>query len=173
MRDVEQTPAQVPFNTNNVRTMNLKRAGIITLLSAAAIMTTAGNGDKKVNIINELAVETNGATVKVRQDARLDSMLCRHGSYTGERTVPGFRIQIYSNNTQKRAKEEAQQRAATINAYDEELTAYITFNSPFWRVRVGDFLNYEDAVAKLRELKAAFPRYEDMRIVKDNIIEKF
>ena len=63
--------------------------------------------------------------------------------------------------------------AAAIEAYDDELTAYITFNSPFWRVRVGDFVNYEEAVAKLRELKAAFPRYEDMRIVKDNVIDKF
>ena len=153
--------------------MNLKRTGIIPLLLAVAIAAIAGSGDKKVNIINEWAVETDGAVVKIEQDARLDSMLSRHGSYTGERTVSGFRIQIYSSNTQKRAKEEAQNRAATIEAYDDELTAYVTFNSPFWRVRVGDFINYEDAVAKLRELKAAFPNYDDMRIVKDNVIEKF
>lgn len=153
--------------------MNLKRAGIIPLFLASAITVAAGGGDKTINIINELSEETNGATVKIQQDARLDSMLCRHGSYTGERTVSGFRIQIYSDNTQKHAKDEAQKRAATIEAYDEELETYVTFNSPFWRVRVGDFLNYEDAVAKLRELKAAFPKYDDMRIVKDNIIEKF
>lgn len=155
--------------------MNLKKAGVTIPLFLVMAVTAAlgGDEDRKINIISELATETNGATVKISQDARLDSMLCRHGSYTGQRTVSGFRIQIYSDNTQRRAREEAQQRASAIEEYDEDLTSYVTFNSPFWRVRVGDFINYEDAVAKLRELKAAFPQYGDMRIVRDNIIEKY
>lgn len=153
--------------------MKLRIAGTVILYFAIALICTAGDGESKVSIIESLSEESNGATVKIIQDARLDSMLCRDGSFNGERTIAGFRIQIYSDNTQRRAKDEAQQRAATIKEYDSELKTYITFNSPFWRVRVGDFVNYEDAVAKLRELKAAFPQYEDMRIVKDNIIERF
>lgn len=154
--------------------MNLKKRGMVSLLSALVLAATAGNGDGRTSIMDELAAGSDGATVKVHQDARLDSLLCRDGSYIAGRTlVAGFRIQVYSDNTQKRAKDEARMCAAAIEAYDDELTAYITFNSPFWRVRVGDFVNYEEAVAKLRELKAAFPRYEDMRIVKDNVIDKF
>ncbi|MEG1574070.1 MAG: SPOR domain-containing protein [Bacteroidales bacterium] len=125
------------------------------------------------SIIRELERPVGKAVVKVHQDPRLDVIL-KHGSTATERRIiAGYRIQVFSDNSQRRAKDEAQSRATIIEDYDSDLAAYVTFNSPFWRVRVGDFTSYEDATVKLRELKSAFPNYTDMRIVKDNIIEKY
>ena len=60
-----------------------------------------------------------------------------------------------------------------IQTSDSTLSTYVTFNSPFWRVRVGNYASYEEAAVKLYELKKLFPEIRDMRIVKDIIVEKY
>ena len=111
--------------------------------------------------------------VKVYQSPELTTLLLRDTTAVEERMVQGYRIQIYSDNMQRRAKEMAQERAKMIQEADSTLESYVTFNSPFWRVRVGNYSSYEEAAIKLRELKKQFPTIPDMRIVKDLIVEKY
>ena len=47
---------------------------------------------------------------------------------------------------------------------------YIIYNSPFFRLRVGDFRSYEEANRALQDLKNAFPQFaREMRVVRDKI----
>lgn len=151
----------------NKRIANLLSAFILTF-SLSAIAAPADT-----SIVSKLGRPQNGAVVKVHQSPELSAMLLRDTVSMDERLVPGYRIQVFSDNSQKKAKEMAQERAKTIETTYPELTAYVTFNSPFWRVRVGNFSSYEEAAIKLRELKKMYPQYHDMRIVKDNIVEKY
>ena len=48
-------------------------------------------------------------------------------------------------------KDEAYQKASMIKDADPELSTYVTFTSPFWRLRVGDFRSFEEANLKLIE----------------------
>ena len=51
-----------------------------------------------------------------------------------------------------------------------ELETYVTFTSPFWRLRVGDFRSYEEAGNALIQLKKEFPQMaREMRVVRDKI----
>ena len=84
-------------------------------------------------------------------------------------TVRGYRIQVFSDNNQRRSKDEAYQKASMIKDADPELSTYVTFTSPFWRLRVGDFRSFEEANLKLIELKNTFPQFREMRVVKDMI----
>ena len=52
-----------------------------------------------------------------------------------------------------------------------EIPIYVTYLSPFWRLRVGDELTYEEVNAQMQVLKKKFPKYSvEMRIVKDEIV---
>ena len=61
-------------------------------------------------------------------------------------------------------------KAQLIRNLDPTIETYVSFTSPFWRLRVGDFRTYEEANTKLRELKQAFPSFaKEMRIVRESV----
>ena len=140
---------------------------VLITLSVATVLA------KDNSIIDELQQQKNGGVVNVYQSPELALLLQRDTTAIEERLVSGYRIQVYSDNTQKRAKEQAQERAKMIHTPDSTLSTYVTFNSPFWRVRVGNYASYEEAAVNLYELKKLFPEIRDMRIVKDIIVEKY
>jgi len=81
----------------------------------------------------------------------------------------GYRVQVYSGNDPNRSKEEAFKREKEIKE-TVSISTYITYNAPFWRLRVGDFNSHEEAYAVQRQLMQAFPTYgKEMYIVKENI----
>ncbi|MDL2208546.1 SPOR domain-containing protein [Parabacteroides sp. OttesenSCG-928-O15] len=82
----------------------------------------------------------------------------------------GFRVQVFSGNNQRLSREEASQKEKEIKELLPELSAYITFDAPFWKLRVGDFRTHEEAYHLLRELTTAFPAYgKEMYIVNDKV----
>lgn len=82
----------------------------------------------------------------------------------------GYRIQLFSGNNPRTAKSQAESRAAQVAEIYPEWAAYITFDAPYWRLKVGDFSRYEDATAALSSLKAQFPSFaREMRVVRDRI----
>ena len=149
------------------KTYSLILVFVLMVLSVTTLMA------KDHSIVRELEQPRNGGVVKVYQSPELTSLLRRDTTAIEEQMVSGYRIQVYSDNMQRRAKEMAQERAQMIQASDSTLATYVTFNSPFWRVRVGNYSSYEEAAIKLRELKKQFPAISDMRIVKDIIVEKY
>jgi len=86
------------------------------------------------------------------------------------RAVGGYRIQLFSGNNARTAKNEATRRAAAVDAQFPEYATYVNYDAPYWRLKVGDFRNYEEASAALSRLKAAMPSYaREMRVVRDRI----
>lgn len=78
----------------------------------------------------------------------------------------GFRIQVCTASS----KQEAQQRARQLAAKFPHYRTYVTFKSPTWRLRVGDFKNHNNAQEALRNVRAAFPAFaQQMTLVRDKI----
>ncbi len=150
-----------------------KRAYSLIVALVLMVMSVTTLMAKDDSIVRELEQPSNGGVVKVYQSPELTQMLLRDTTALEEQMVSGYRIQVYSDNMQRRAKEMAQERAKMMQDSDSTLATYVTFNSPFWRVRVGNYSSYEEAAIKLRELKKQFPSIPDMRIVKDIIVEKY
>ena len=51
-----------------------------------------------------------------------------------------------------------------------ELTTYVTYTAPFWKLRVGDFRSHEEAYDLKRKLVEAFPTYgKEIYIVKEEV----
>jgi hypothetical protein len=131
--------------------------------------------DSTATIIQSLEAEEIGkGKVTIRQDSRIESLLGRRTETTTVRnnfTVgKGLRVQIYSGNNQNTSKREASERKAVISRDMPEVETYITFKSPFWRLRAGDCRTYEEAHEILRKIKELFPQYgKETYIVKDDI----
>lgn len=80
----------------------------------------------------------------------------------------GYRIQVYAGNNSREAKNAATAMAAKVRAAFPELSTYVTFQSPRWLCRVGDFETAEEAQEKMRELRKV-GGFKEVAIVKDQI----
>lgn len=85
-------------------------------------------------------------------------------------TRVGYRVLVFDDNDVRTAKQTAQARRNMIISRFPELNAYIQFNSPYWRVKVGDFKTRSEAEAAMQAIRAAFPGYSSqLRVVRDRI----
>lgn len=82
----------------------------------------------------------------------------------------GYRVQIFSGNNQRTAKDEAFRKEKQIKERFPSLSTYVTYNAPFWRLRVGNYDSQEEAVYAQRQLADAFPSFaKEIYIVKEEI----
>ena len=82
----------------------------------------------------------------------------------------GYKIQAFAGNDQRTSKNEAYRKQALINQAFPELETVIIFESPFWRLRVGNFKTREEAEEVLNEMRQVFPSFgKEMYIVSDEI----
>lgn len=164
--------------------------GIRHILLIVALATAASISHGQVNILD--SVNTSGSTVKVIVPEKLAERLSAPepekiitevtaeseslGVTVKPNTTPittktvGFRIQVYSDNNQRTARAEAEKRANAIRAHFPNYQVYVIFQSPYWRVKAGDFRSRsqaEEAAAQMREILPAYGK--EMRVVKDHI----
>ncbi len=82
----------------------------------------------------------------------------------------GYRVQVFDDNNVRTAKHDAQNRKRQMENRFPEFRTYMQFNSPYWRVKVGDFRTRSEADAALAAIRAAFPSLGgQMRVVRDHI----
>ena len=108
--------------------------------------------------------------VRVQQDSLIELLLKEKIYGKSEQVeIDGFRVQIFSSNRQQTAKEEAltleKKMTETLST-----AVYVTYISPFWKVRLGNFRTLEEAKAFKAQLITQFPeRQGDTYIVRDKI----
>lgn len=93
---------------------------------------------------------------------------------TAETAAPkiraGYRVQVFDDNNVRSAQRDAQSRKQQIETRFPEFPVYVTFSSPYWRVKVGDFKTRGEAEAAMAEIRHAFPAMaKSLRIVRDRI----
>jgi len=119
---------------------------------------------------------TSSGAVKVHQDPRLIDIMATRSAESKKKgdkdfiQTSGFRVQIYSSNAPKVSKDEAFKLEAEVKEKFPDLGTYISFSSPFWRVRVGDCKTQQEANVLLESLKKEFPDIRDrFYVVKDEV----
>lgn len=98
---------------------------------------------------------SSAATAGVIQDPRI-MMLIQKQVYVNTlalRNMPGFRIQVLS--TMDRNKANAA-KGKLMQLFPQYKT-YLSYQSPYFRVRIGDFRNREDAQGLQQQLNDYFP----------------
>jgi hypothetical protein len=130
----------------------------------------------KPDIFNALPEVTDSTSGKINiyQDKRIEQLVknkTEGNPYTQKyATAQGFRVQIFSSNEQRTSKAQAYKIEELVKAKYPELVTYVIYQSPFWKVRVGDF-ETNSAAQELRNfLREEFPEFkEETYVVRDQI----
>jgi hypothetical protein len=99
-------------------------------------------------------------TVIVHKDSRLDLLVKKQAvinevtSREGRRTDKGFRLMIISTSN----REEALAAKTKVYTYFPELKAYLWHQSPYYKLKAGNFKDRKDAEAFQRRLNVYFPK---------------
>ncbi|MCC8154446.1 MAG: SPOR domain-containing protein [Tannerellaceae bacterium] len=137
--------------------LNLERSTIFDALTA----TSPGKGEVIVNQPN---------AIKNMVGTRSSVSGSERGENVNYIKTQGYRVQVFSGNNQRSSKDEAFQKEKEVKQYFPEVHTYVSYNAPFWRLRVGDFSSHEQAYYLLRQLSDAFPKFgKEMYIVKEEV----
>ncbi len=104
--------------------------------------------------------------MQVRQDPRITDLLIRHNQINQKkRGTDGYRLEIYFSSENK-ARERAVRVKNEFNLVFPEITSYMLFQTPNFKVRIGDFRNKSEALKAKAHIASKYP---NAFIVKDNI----
>lgn len=133
--------------------------------AAAQEPDSIGARDNIVETINA----ANGP-VFIVQAQELDAVTAHSSVDTRPSRNMGYRLQIYSDNnvrTSKATAERIRNAVAETVSTMPGVKVRVTFDSPWWRVYVGDFRTYSDADEAMHRFKRLLPaQARDMRIMR-------
>ena len=158
-----------------VMKISTRYIALMAVAYAAAVQSLPASAETIVDHVNR-------GTVIVEQPAALNARLQRHvaaeteateeeeGTAVVQKVRAGYRVQVFDDNNVRTAKQEAQNRKNQIESRFQHLNVYVSFNSPYWRVKVGDFKSRSEAEAVMAEIRSAVPSMaKSLRIVRDRI----
>ncbi|HNW49944.1 MAG TPA: SPOR domain-containing protein [Prolixibacteraceae bacterium] len=91
--------------------------------------------------------------LKIHCDPRVDTLIQIHREENIRKTgIEGYRVQIFQGN-----KDAAYQAKARFLSTYENMKVYVLFQSPDFKVRVGDFRTKSEALKLRNQLKNEFP----------------
>ena len=95
-------------------------------------------------------------TLRVNQDSRIERLMKKQRDvYSANNTMSGFRVQIFMEIGNE-AVDHAKVMKAEFEEIFPELPIYLSYEQPYYRLRVGDFRNRVEAEKYLRILKPRF-----------------
>lgn len=161
----------------------MKKSLYIFLILATVSVCAFAQNDKK-GIIDEINSSKWGqGDVKVMQDDILQGKLAIHnaeavdnvddsemqiGNAPAGTRVREYKIQVFMGNNQQQSKREAESKQAQIRKVYPEMRTSVSFQSPFWRLRVGNFRTKEEAQEALQDMKKSFPSFgREMTVVSE------
>lgn len=95
-------------------------------------------------------------TLHVQQDGRIEQLKKKQREvYAANNTMNGFRVQIFMESGNM-AVDHAQSTKASFEKAFPELPVYLSYEQPYYRLRVGDFRSRIEAEKYLRILKSQY-----------------
>lgn len=112
------------------------------------------------NAFAQDSTTTVNNTVVVHKDPRLDMLVTKQAQINEEtsrdarKTTKGYRLMIISTNN----RDEAISAKTKVYTYFPELKAYLWHQSPYYKVKAGNFKDRNEAEAYQRKLNVYFPK---------------
>lgn len=102
----------------------------------------------------------DSSSVIVHKDPRLELLVKKQAqinevtSRDGRRTDKGYRLMIISTNN----RDEALAAKTKVYTYFPDIKAYMWYQSPYFKVKAGNFKDRKDAEAYQKRLNSYFPK---------------
>lgn len=109
------------------------------------------------------------ATVVVHKDPRIDALVKKKSAINKvtkkatDRTMKGYRLMVVNTNR----RDEAIGAKTKVYTYFPELKAYLQYQSPYFKLKAGNFKTREEAERYRRKMASMFPK--GVFIVNDTI----
>ena len=127
----------------------------VTVLSGSLV---AQERTQEQDIFTQITTQSSGGNVTITQPNWLRNLVGKTTFHTARSSVHmGYRIQVYTSNM-RGAKQEAYRLASRVRGAAPELSTYVTYSAPFWRLSVGDYSSRQEAQQQLNALRAAHPQ---------------
>ena len=140
---------------------------ILTVLTACAGILAMKADEPKATIVPHINSSGNISVERLEFD---ESNQSSESNKNARATSVGYRVEVFADNNARTAKSQALARRRNISARLPQYDTYMVFESPYWRVRVGDFKSKSEAEHALAEIRKAFPAYShDLRIIRSRI----
>lgn len=133
--------------------------------------------DAKPNIFDALLQDKPGTgVIMITQSMEIQELIGKKANplenarvIGGFAILRGYKIQAYSGNLAN-SRSIATSREKQVNALYPELMPVVEYDAPFWRLRIGNFVERGEAQQALQDLKKAFPAFaREMYIVRSQI----
>lgn len=142
----------------------MRRIILFAVAIFVANMAMAQNIDAMVSRLDVLSM--SGNRVRVTEDVDTRSAVDIVEAQRRSKVVSGFRIVIYSDNGQY-AGDNAEKELRRFRRMFPYINAYLVYESPYFKVSVGDCLSMEEAQMLMAQLTPhypkAFPKRENIR----------
>lgn len=153
------------------------RLNLLYLVLASATLTANADVEPTTTIVDHITLGTKNVVTQPDQlTHRLLPVTDVEEEQKEEMQRPvngrmaGFRVQVFSDNNSRTAKNEARSKQRKISSRFPQYQTYVMYTSPYWRLKVGDFRTQQEANAAADELRKAFPAYsKEIRVVRDRI----
>ena len=125
------------------------------MVICAGAFAQSSNGDILIKI--QQKNNANEGEVLIFQDMRINDLVYNHIEQNKRKGgIPGYRIRIFSDlgNT---ARDESQVAKAKFYELFPEIPVYREYDSPYFKVYVGDFRTKVDAIKVFKQIKRYFP----------------
>ena len=142
----------------------MKRLLIIAILALLPAMTLRAqeyrvdNGSAQVDstLVGRSVLSVLGSGVSVNQSSAMKSAFDSYVSANASKRITGYRIRVYYENNQN-ARNRSEAIARTISGTYPGIGVYRTFESPNFKVCVGDFRTKDEALKLYHALKSSYP----------------
>jgi hypothetical protein len=143
--------------------------GYKRLLPLIFIFLIAGNLCAQISgakFIQDVQSPVNSGSVTILQNDEIARLVDRHlYEESKKKGIVGYRIRVFSNSGSLARKEGEGVMSEFIQKYDD-IKTYFNFDSPFYRLYVGDFRTRSEAMKCLKKIEHDFP---DAFIVRSKI----
>jgi hypothetical protein len=96
-------------------------------------------------------------TIVIRQDPRLvEQVIAMNETNFAIKSIPGYRIRIFSA-AGRDAKQKMTTEYTRFVKNFENITPYIEYDPPYWKIYVGDFINRSEAEKAKQQVIGQFP----------------
>lgn len=94
------------------------------------------------------------STIILTRDARIDDLIAKQkDSNTLQQSMEGYRVQIYFGSVRQKASEVKQD----FSSKHPDISSYLTYLAPNFKVRVGDFHTRLEAQGFLKSIEGQYP----------------
>ena len=144
--------------------MSMKRLLIIALLAllpglvlrAQEYRVDTGSAQVDSTLMGRSILSVLGSGVTVNQSRTMRSALDSYVSNNAAKKLTGFRIRVYFDNGQN-ARNRSEAIARSISGTYPGIGVYRTFESPNFKVTVGDFRTKDEALKVYHSLRSSYP----------------